>query len=167
VALIAGCGGSGGGGSDVMALDGVYQASSDNQDTMGCGAGAPSGSLPIFRIESATLLGTNTAKFEFCTSTAPSSCLDLGALSIRFTVRTGDGWTDDAYGGDGSGTICVLTHDTSTLTTTGANQVDVVFETHSVQTSTPSGGCTPTAARAAASTMSCTKREEMVATRVN
>src|SRR6478736_5676931 len=102
--LIAGCGGSG---SSVAALDGVYQSSSDDEDTMGCGAGAPSGTLPVFRIESGAFLGTNAAKYELCTSTAPSSCLDLGLLSIRFTVRTSDGWADDTYNGEGSGSTCL------------------------------------------------------------
>lgn len=160
---MAGCGGTG---SSVAALDGVYQSSSDDKDTTGCGTGAPTGTLPIFRIESGALLGTNAAKYELCTSTTPSSCLDLGILSIIFTERTSDGWADDTYNGTASGSSCLLTHTTSTLTTTSGTEVQVVFETHSV-TATSSSDCTPTAARAAASTMTCTKREVEVAARVN
>jgi hypothetical protein len=156
-ALVASCGGSS---TDV---EGVYRASTHTQDQNGCGLGASVGDFPLFKLGRVDFLGHVAYKYEPCTST--DACLDLGALSIRFTVETSDGFTDDTFNGMGSSSSCTLTRTVSMLTRQGDGMVRVEFQKLSAVTST-SGACDDAAARAAASSLPCVSDEVMIAARV-
>ena len=88
----AACGGGGG-----NRFDGVYRAGTHTEDKAGCGAGTELGDNLLFKLETGDLLGARMVKYELCTS--KDACLDLGLLSVRFTVETSDGWTDDTFTG--------------------------------------------------------------------
>jgi hypothetical protein len=149
-------------------LDGVYRASTHTEDKMGCGLGTDPGDHPIFRLERVDVFGTRAYKYELCTSTQASSCLDLGILSVRFTDEISDGWSDDTYNGTAASGGCTLTHSTSMVTRTGDATVRVEFQKFSsTLTTAPSGGCDNDAARAASATLPCVSSEVLLASRVN
>jgi hypothetical protein len=138
------------------------------EDKNGCGPGADSADFPIFRLERVDLFGSDAYKYELCTSTAASSCLDLGILSIRFTDEISDGWTDDSYTATGGSGGCTLEHSTAMATRTGASTIRVQFQKFSsTLVAPPSGGCTSDAARAQTASLPCASSEILLATRVN
>lgn len=159
--LLAGCVGLG-----APDIDGIYQASMHTEDTTGCGPGVPVSGTSIFRLERVSVFGEAAYKYELCTAPQPSSCLDLGLLSVRFTVPIAHGWTDNTYTATASGSSCTLTHSVSTATQIAANELRVEFQKFRLQTTLPSGGCTRETAIAQAATLPCVSNELQVATRV-
>ena len=148
-------------------LSGVYQASIHTEDKTGCGPGSPVAGVSIFRLEPVNLLGTQAYKYELCYSTAPSSCLDLGLLSIRFTTPASDGWTDDTYTATSSGSSCTLSHSVSSAVRQGDSGLRVEFRRYRLQSSIPASGCTRQAAIDQRDSLTCVSSELQIATRVN
>ena len=138
------------------------------EDKSGCGPGTDSADFPLFRLERVDFFGSVAYKYELCTAPSPSSCLDLGILSIRFTEEISDGWSDDTYTATGGSGGCTLAHSTSMATRTGQRTVRVQFQKFSTTlVSPPSGGCTSDAARAQAASLPCASSEILLATRVD
>jgi hypothetical protein len=144
----------------------MYQTSSDNQNTTGCGPGMPvAGSY--FRIESANLLGDMGYTFEECASADPTSCLSLGALSFVFDAPISGGWRGDAYQATPVGASgCAFTDTISTAVFQADGTLRVEFRHTQGQVQSASVPCSTAGARQVASGFTCVSDEVIIAMRL-
>jgi hypothetical protein len=158
--LLVGCGGQ----PDIA---GLYRATSDDINAMGCQPLSPSGALPIFLIEPFDYLLGKAYKYEFCTAPQRATCLDLGLLSIGFTDEIDGGWESDAFTATPQATGCAIERTLGTATMSDDHTIVIDERTYRGSTTSAPNGCTLDYARAHAQSLACVTRDLTVGTRIN